>query len=279
MATLTFTLRRLSTNAPGQRENVSDAVSLKTMLRVFSACERMLTQVERDLAERGAPPGEWRISDTGVGSLVLTLEHRHHQANGARATQAAELLVDSIKRLEREQSIPSELKTASLRQVGAVAGALKPGGVEHELLVSSGSAGGSGRISHPMARQINRMLVKERVSLGTIEGVIELVSVHSGARKFNIYHTVTGKTVKCDLPSYIEDDVIAALKQKVAVSGAIHRNWNGDPVQMKVDRIRILREDNELPSLEELMGSLPDLTGDLRAEEYIRMIRDDHVAS
>ena len=31
--------------------------------------------------------------------------------------------------------------------------------------------------------------------------------------------------------------------------------------------------DNEVPTLDELMGSIPDLTGDLSTEEYVRMMR------
>ena len=280
MATLTFTLRRLSTNAIGQTENVSDTVSLKSMLRVFSACEGMLAQVERDLAGRGVPAGEWRISDTSIGSFTLALEQPRPQVNGHSATQAAAVLISGINRLERGQSISPDLKATSLQRMWKVANALKSRGVEHELLVLSGITGESGRISHPMARQINQILVKERVSLGSIEGVVELVSVRQGNRKFNVYHTVTGKAIECDLPSYLEAEVIDAIKRRVrvVVSGAIHRNWKGDPVRMKVDRIRALPEARELPSLDELAGSVPDLTGNRSTEEFIRMIRDDHAS-
>ena len=278
MATLTFTLRRLSTNAIGQTDIVSDTVSLPAMLRIFSACERMLTQIERDLTSHGDMHGEWRISDTGIGSFTLALEWSQLSVNGPSATQTATVLIDGINGLEQEQEIPSELKVAGLRQMQAVAGALKSRGVEHELLVSSGVTGGSGRILHLMARQINQLLIKERVSYGSIEGKVELISVHKGNRKFNVYHTVTGKAVECNLPSHLETEIIAALKRRVVISGAIHRNWNGDPHRVEVERLRVLRENDELPSLDELMGSLPNLTGDLSTEEFIRMIRDDHAA-
>lgn len=278
MTTLTFTLRRLSTNAIGQTESVSDAVSLPAMLRVFSACERMLAQIERDLTGHGTLHGEWRISDSGTGSFMLALERPQFSVHEHSATRTATVLIDGINRLEQEREIPSELKVAGLRQMQAVAGALKSRGVEHELLVSSGVTGGSGRILHLMARQINQLLVKEHVSYGSIEGKVELISVHKGNRKFNVYHTVTGKAVECNLPGHLETDIIAALKRRVVVSGSIHRNWNGDPQRVEVERLRVLRENDELPSLDELMGSLPDLTGDLSTEEFIRMIRDDHAA-
>ncbi len=36
--------------------------------------------------------------------------------------------------------------------------------------------------------------------------------------------------------------------------------------------------DNEVPSLDELKGSIPDLTGDLSTEEYVRKIRGGSVS-
>ena len=276
MAMLTFTLRRLSTNAIGQTNVAGETVSLNAMLKVFSACEKMLAQIERDLDAQSGGPSDWGISHTAIGSFTLELERRGpvSSENGMASTEG--ILIDSVNRLEREEQTPSELRETGLRQMAAVAGSLRPRGVEHELLVSSDTTGESCRIVHPMARQINQLLVKERVSLGSIEGSIELVSVHAGNRKFNVYHTITGKAVECNIPSELEDAIIAALKRPVVVSGSIHRNLNGDPVRVNVRNLRVLRDERELPSLDELMGSLPDLTGDLSTEEYIRMIRDDH---
>lgn len=113
------------------------------------------------------------------------------------------------------------------------------------------------------------------ISVGSVEGTLELVSLHEGDRKFNVYRDVTGKVVQCDLPSHLEKEVIAALGKRVIVSGAVHRNLVGAPVRVEAEKIRILPAGKESPPLDEFMGSIPDLTGDLSTEEFVRMIRDE----
>ena len=279
MATLKFTLRRLSANADGETGG-GDNIDFQAMLRVFGACARMLSQVERDLAGRNAGQSRWQIKDTGVGSFTMELETppSQYSRNGHDPAQVASILIDGANCLEHNRDIPPELKEATLKEVRSVAGALKSHNIEHELLVTSDATGQTGRISHSMARQINRMLIKERVSIGSVEGKLELVSVHKGDRKFNVYHSVTGKAVRCDLSLSLEKEVIVALGQQVVVSGKVHRNLNGDPVRVAVERLRVLSENRQIPTLDELMGSIPDLTGNLSTEEFIRMIRDDDIA-
>ena len=280
MATLKFTLRRLSANADGETGDAGGSIDFQAMLRVFGACARMLSQVERDLAGRNAGQSQWQIKDTGIGSFTLELETppSQHSRNGHDPAQIAAVLIDGFNCLEHKRDVPPELKESTLKEVRSVAGALKSRDVEHELLVSSDVTGQRGRISHPMARQINRMLLKERVTIGSVEGKLELVSVHKGDRKFNVYHSVTGKAVRCDLSLALEKDVIDALGKQVVVSGKVYRNLNGDPVKVAVERLRVLHENREIPTLDELMGSIPDLTGNLSTEEFVRMIRDDDVA-
>lgn len=275
MADLTFTLQRLSDDILGQAEVDRNALSFRTMARVVNGCERMLSQVELDFAHLGVQPSEWHVSETRTGSFTFGLERRSSQKNGHDPFQAETILIDGINLLESSQEGLPGMRFAWLQRLQEIASALRRDGVDHELVVSSGATDKKGRILHPMARQISQMLAKERVSLGSIEGRVELVSVHQGDRKFNVYHAVTGKAVKCDLPADLEDEVIVAMKRRVVVSGVIYRNLRDAPVRVKVNGIRVLPEVHELPSLDELMGSVPDLTGSLSTEEFIRMIRDD----
>ncbi len=74
---------------------------------------------------------------------------------------------------------------------------------------------------------------------------------------------------------YLKEQAIAALGSRVIVSGRIRRNLKGIPVRVNTKRLRALPVENEVPSLDELMGSIPDLTGDLSTEEFVRMLRDE----
>ena len=280
MTVLNFTLRRLSANADGETGGADGSIDFQDMLRIFGACARMLSQLERDLAGRNAEQSQWQIRDTRIGSFTLELATLpgQYRRNEPYPAQAASMLIDGINCLEHNRDVPLELKETSLKEVRSVAGALKSKTVEHELLITSDATMQTGRISHPMARQINLMLLKERVTIGSVEGKLELVSIHKGDRKFNVYHSITGKAVRCDLPLTLEKEVIAALGQQVIVSGKVHRNLNGDPVKVAVERLRIRPENHQMPALNDLMGSIPDLTGNLSTDEFIRMIRDDNIA-
>jgi hypothetical protein len=74
---------------------------------------------------------------------------------------------------------------------------------------------------------------------------------------------------------YLKEQAIAALGSRVIVSERIRRNLKGIPVRVNTERLRALPVENEVPSLDDLMGSIPDLTGDLSTEEFVRMLRDE----
>ena len=276
MAGLEFKLQRVSPHTIGAPEGRDRPVGFRSLLRVFSACERMVSQLDRDLITGKPQPREWLVSGTRIGSFVLELDPPILIGDEVAAqVDTATTLVNGIEYLDREQELPLELREASLRQLQAVAGSLRNGNNEYEIEVTSIATGQTARISHGMAKKINQLLLKERISVGSIEGKLELISVHEGSRKFNVYQDVTGKAVQCDLPRDMEKQVIDALGNRVIVSGTIHRNLEGLPVRVRMEKIRVLRSVEEAPSLDELMGSIPDLTGHLTTEEFIGTMRDE----
>ena len=275
MAGLEFKLQRVSRNGEAAPGKDAAPVGFRSLVRVITACEKMISQVDRDLAGTNSALREWIVSDTQIGSFTLELDPPPLPAELGVGTDTATTLVKGIDYLEREQRVPLELREGALRRLQAVAGSLRSGDDEYEVLITSKATDDTARISHPMAKQINQLLQKERISVGSIEGKLELISVHEGSRKFNVYHDVTGRAVQCDLPRDLERQVVEALGNRVIVSGAIHRNLNGTPVRVRVEGLRVLPVRSEEPTIDELMGSIPDLTGDLSTEEFVRMIRDE----
>ena len=274
MVGLEFKLQRVAPNGLGATEERNRPVGFRSLLRVFSACEKMVSQLERDLEASKSQPREWLVSGTRIGSFILELDPPGLPSEKERSgAKTATTLVSGIEHLEREQELPPELREQSLRQLQAVAGSLKYGSSEYEIEVTSVASGQTARISHGMAKTINLLLLKERITVGSIEGKLELISLHEGSRKFNIYHDVTGKAVQCDLPRDMENQVIDALGSRVIVSGAIHRNLRGTAVRVK--KLRVLPAVEKAPTLNELMGSIPDLAGGQTTEEFLRTMRNE----
>ena len=127
-------------------------------------------------------------------------------------------------------------------------------------------SGETGAKLRPLARV-------QRKSIGSAEGNLQLISVHPRSRRFNVYHAITQKAVKCNLPKEIEAEVINSLGRRVVVSGMVSKNALGEPLSVEVDHLRVLKEEHELPSVADILGLAPDITSNLTTEEYIRSLR------
>ena len=114
-------------------------------------------------------------------------------------------------------------------------------------------------------------------ALGSIEGRIEVLSIHKQSRRFDVFQSGTDKAVRCSFPTAIEAAVFEAAekRRRVVVSGTIMYNVKGDPIFVQVQPpIRFLRTEDELPTTDQLRGSDRDITEGLSTEEYIRSVRE-----
>ncbi len=111
-------------------------------------------------------------------------------------------------------------------------------------------------------------------SIGAVEGRLESLSLHPGRRQFLVCHRITGKVVQCSLPPELEAAVKSGLGRRVIVSGMVAYGEKGHPLSVSSERLRVMPEDEELPSPGDMLGLVPDLTGDKSTAEYIGMLRD-----
>lgn len=110
-------------------------------------------------------------------------------------------------------------------------------------------------------------------AIGTLEG--RLRRADAGGR-FRIEPSV-GETAQCVFPAGKEREFRSALGRKVRATGELTYPAGSDfPRSIKVETVEILPEDDELPSLSDLRGIAPGITGDLSSEEFVRMLRDEY---
>jgi hypothetical protein len=128
------------------------------------------------------------------------------------------------------------------------------------------------QVSARGASNIIRLLPVHHKAIGSVEGTLEVVSLHRGGR-FTVYEYRTKKAVK----SFFErekwlEEIRTALGKRVEVGGLVEYNVREEPLSIKVDRLRILGE-GRLPTTRELTGSDPGFTGDMSTDEFIRTVR------
>jgi len=111
-------------------------------------------------------------------------------------------------------------------------------------------------------------------SLGSVTGKIERFNAHGNAQYFHIYPAV-GPGVKCEFDDDLLQQAADAVEHTCTVAGIVYYHQGHIfPYRCLVHAISIHRPDDELPTLSELPGSVPGITGDDDIDDYIDRIRD-----
>lgn len=130
-------------------------------------------------------------------------------------------------------------------------------------------------VSTGINRAIETLLSPEVKAIGVVEGRLEYVDIHGSHNLFRIYPATGPDKIICSFPSDKIEEARQALNRKTRVWGELtYPAGSNFPKSVKVETIELLPEDDELPSLKDLRGIAPDITGDLSSEEFVRILRD-----
>ncbi len=112
--------------------------------------------------------------------------------------------------------------------------------------------------------------------INTVDGILETINIHRKPYTFRIYDaSFNSAVIKCEFPPALLSQVQGALGRGVFVSGEFfHRQSASVPYKIVVREIELLPLSDELPSLSDLQGIEPGLTGDKTPEEFVRESRD-----
>jgi hypothetical protein len=114
---------------------------------------------------------------------------------------------------------------------------------------------------------------KSYAAWSSVDGKLDVISVHRTAH-FVIFEHGSNNQVQCLFPDDWMPTVKDSLDKRVVVEGYLHYRPNGsarsltDPKSIR----KVPAPDH--PSILDLRGSLPGLSGDMSSVEYIRRLRD-----
>ena len=208
-----------------------------------------LGDLDRGLSGDGRGTLDWVVADMMVGShagrsgLQCRLMPVARETDRDFGNRVTTLGVEGMQRVESETGTPAYLSLDGMNQLRKMVGVIGRFGVTG-LRIADGE-----RDAHLTARSaasITELIRPRRRSIGSIEGVLEMISVHRKAH-FTLYSSVTKKAVSCN---FVESEFLTQVKDslghRVNVSGVIHANAKGEPLFVNVEAIRHLRSLREL---------------------------------
>jgi len=88
---------------------------------------------------------------------------------------------------------------------------------------------------------------------GSVEGRLSIISERGGLN-ITVYDDVSEKYIRCNVPEQILEDILAAYRKRVSVSGEIRYFPNGDIKDIAVENFELFPDPNTLPDFEDLFG-------------------------
>jgi hypothetical protein len=123
------------------------------------------------------------------------------------------------------------------------------------------------------ARHIRQLLPIKRTAIGSVEGTLEKISVHK-SRSFVVYQSRTKRAVTCEIAS---EDLMGIAKEnlggRVSVSGILQKNFKGETMRVKVQRMRPMGHIHMIPGAGEMWEGEPEFTDSANTDEMLRRIR------
>lgn len=263
-------MARLTIHLQGDRRTIS----VGSFIGVLKESLDILRDLDAIVSQRPRGTLRWVIGSLREGSAVLEMESRVLRGDTDNSERIARSFTDGLNVVASEGVSPPLFTLDNLMSVLRITQAFHRDGITAVDVQQDDEHGA--RLDRDSQGKVQPLVGVHHRVIGSIEGRIELVSLHHPYRRFNIYHSRTGKAVRCTLPEAIEADVIEALRKRrrVIVSGEIAYNVRGEPLTVSISgSIRVLPSESELPSLEQMLGAIPDLTGDLTTEEHLRRLR------
>ena len=253
-------------------EGRSMQVSMDSFVRVMQQTIRILRELDRAVSRQNRNTLEWIVSDVGMGSVYWETESRVVKGDEDFAQNIALSFIDGVAQITERAAMPPLFSVDSVDGLLRIAETLKQSNGQG-MTISMPYSGKKAKLRTDSIESLRALKRVQRTSLGAVEGRLELVSIHHPYRRFNVYHSITNKAVKCSLPEELEHRVIDSLGKRVSVTGTVSYNATGEPLSVEVSKIRVLKERGDLPSIEDVLGLAPDFTGELSTEEYIRSLR------
>ncbi|MCY4262539.1 MAG: hypothetical protein OXC97_04395 [Candidatus Dadabacteria bacterium] len=253
-------------SAKSDREHVSlDDFSFQ-----LEALRKVLYSTESSLSGENAEI-DWQIVDlTHPSPAEVVL-----RPVGTRITTDTDIISETVnkvvrcfKALSEDISLPVEMSQQMLGHYKTFSDRVRKG----VLRVSIKSETDIVKINKTV---IDAVVPSESESIGTVEGRLEFLNIHADRNVFRIYSAIPPEQVNCFFSPDKIKEAREAVGRKIRVLGKLtYPKGENFPRSIKVASIELLPEDDDLPSLGDLRGIAPDITGDLSSEEFVRNLRD-----
>lgn len=279
---------RITVQLQGSRED-DWHVTLSAFLSQLEAIKAALKQSERLVSGEDETSVYYRIVDlrhSSPATIVLEAVSRSNlpqqevkkkKARPSHRTDYSQATVrqffHSLKAIRERKERPARADLQMLEAFRNLAAPLDKRVSDLKISDSEGSVD----IDRAFQSAIDEIIGPDELVEGVVTGTLEKLNLHNTTR-FDIFPPIGPKQVTCDFGPTLRESVIRAVDQYVRVGGKLrYKRLEDFPYAINVDSIEVLPPDDELPTLFDIKGMAPDLTGGKTPYDFLEEIRDGEV--
>ena len=219
---------------------------------------------------------DWKVVEMTYSSpATITVESElpKEQSNFPdQRPRVVQRFLDNWHTLTEEKRVPEDLDRQTLDAYKTVSGYVRQGRLR-ATIKNSGQL--SIEVSGDVEQLIEKTLEQETTALGSVKGTLEYLNIHAQSRDIRIYPKLGPNRIEGRIPVKMISLAGEAIGREVRAKGKLtYRARENFPACIQVQELEILPRDEDLPSIMEIKGIAPNLTGGKSSEEFIRGLRD-----
>lgn len=250
-------------------------ISAESFTAILQRTLRVLHELDRRMSEERRGTLRWVVTGLGEGSAYIELSTKVIHGNRDYSSQVLQRFTSGLAQIQREGITPPYFSHNDMEALRDIVRQFRKDGVASVGYIRPNS--NPVELTEEAGTELEKLVGVRYRAFGSIEGRVELVSVKRGARRFNITHHRTLRSIRCTLPENIEGSVLDAIKgrYRVVASGMVSYNAKNEPIGLNVtEPLRFLGRQEDLPTTADLGGADPEITGSMTTEVFIRSLRD-----
>jgi hypothetical protein len=186
-------------------------------------------------------PAQMTIEATGLEDSL--------EDNSAKIFPAFIRTIETLNARKGYQDLPRSVLEPIYRIAKSVSGSIK----EIRITAETSTVFVTDRIATLLADYLE----KEKIAVGSVRGVIEIINLHAGTNTFRIYPVIGASYINCWFPKELKEKAKEAVDNYVRVSGKLHYLTGCEhPYKIEVDQIETMPEESTLPLLGSFKGVL-----------------------
>lgn len=251
----------------GEPEDIPAPAFLEAIHRFLN----ILDEIDVELSARPRGSLRWRVAQLSSSIPTITLAPESIVEDLDVSADVIKTAVDGLETIEKETVRPQHFSDAALDNAARLVAVIGRG--INRIAVSTTDRPEI-RITQHLAANVDEVIRGVEKALGTIEGTIEMVTIHE-RRQFNLYEALTHQAVACYFQSEMFESVKEALGKRVGVYGEIRTTRTGEIRSITAKEISVFPSREDLPQTDDIVGILPEITHGLDIEDYIERIHGE----